>query len=78
MSITPVWLKANHGKAINAITVKTDRDGLSVRVSKTGKLTFQFRYRYAGKAKRIDLGSYPLISLKDVRGELIRLKSKLE
>lgn len=78
MALTDSWLKKNSGKAIERISVKTDRDGLSVRISKTGKLTFQLRYRHAGKAKRCDLGSYPLLELKDARDDVVRLKSMLE
>lgn len=78
MSLTPTWLNSKCGKVNNVVIVKTDRDGLSVRLSKTGKITFQFRYRIARKQKRIDLGTYPLLSLKDARDKVTELKSKLE
>src|SRR6266478_7473592 len=41
--------------------------GLSVRVSPTGKINFQFRYRFQGKPCRLDLGTYPLASLAEAR-----------
>ncbi|OFE12350.1 integrase [Pseudohongiella acticola] len=78
MALTDTWLKANAGKAREQIEVKTDRGGLSVRVSPLGKIVYQMRYRYDGKAKRLDLGSYPHVSLKAARDEHARLKAKLE
>jgi integrase len=36
------------------------------------------RYRYDGKTKRLDIGSYPLVSLKAARIETIRLRAELE
>lgn len=78
MGLGDTWLKGKLGKKISKPIVKTDRDGLSIRVSPKGKLTFQLRYRHNKKACRCDLGSYPAMSLKDARDEATRLKSKLE
>lgn len=78
MALSDAWLKANYKKARDKTEVKTDRDGLGVRASPKGKLTFQFRYRHDGKQQRIDLGSYPLLSLKDARRETQRLNEILE
>ena len=78
MAITDAWLKATHGKGIGVVVTRTDRDGLSVRVSAKGKLTFQMRYSYDGKEKRLDIGSYPLMRLKQARDENERLRSMLE
>ena len=36
-----------------------DTHGLSVRVTPLCLITFQFRFRYGGKAQRLDLGNYP-------------------
>lgn len=41
--------------------------GLSVRVSPTGKISFQYRYRFNGKPCRLELGTYPLTSLAEAR-----------
>ena len=64
MPITETWLKANAGKSREKVEEKSDRDSLSARVSANGKITFQIRFICCGKGARIDLGSYPLISLK--------------
>ncbi|WP_017444659.1 Arm DNA-binding domain-containing protein [Gayadomonas joobiniege] len=68
MVLTESWLKAQYGKAKTKELVKADRDGLCVRVSPKGKVTYSLRYSYAGGRKRVDLGSYPLMSLKEARG----------
>jgi len=46
MALSDTWLKAHHGKERPALAERGDRDGLSVRVSPKGKITFQLRYRY--------------------------------
>ena len=78
MAITQTWLKANHKKERAKESVKSDREGLGARVSPKGKITYVMRYYYGQKSKRIDIGSYPLMSLKEARIEHQRLKSKLE
>ena len=35
-----------------------DRDGLSVRVSRLGVITFQYRYRINGQPESLKLGRY--------------------
>lgn len=78
MALSDTWLKANCGRLREKTEVRADRDGLSVRLSPKGKATFQIRYRYDGQPKRLDLGSYPLMGLKDARLESQRLRAKLE
>lgn len=78
MAITESWLKANHRKIRAKATTKTDRDGLVVRVTPKGKITYSLRYYYNNKQTRMDLGSYPLLSIKEARVEMLRLRKKLE
>jgi len=78
VALTETWLKANYKKLRDKALEKTDRDGLSVRLSPKGKITYTLRYQHAGKAGRVDLGSYPLMSLKEARTETQRLKKQLE
>ena len=49
-----------------------------VRVSPKGKTTYSLRYYYNGKQTIVDIGSYPLLSLKEARAENQRLRKKLE
>ena len=78
MPITETWLKANTGKPREKVEEKSDRDSLSARVSAKGKITFQIRFRFDGKGARIDLGSYPLISLKEAREKALEVRSLIE
>lgn len=78
MALTDTWLKKNLGKERIGQHIETDRDGLSVRVSPKGKITFQMRFRYQCKQARLDLGSYPNLSLQEARAEHQRMKGVLE
>src|SRR5690349_11337010 len=76
MAISDAWLKANSGKLRDTREEKVDRDGFGVRVTPKGKITFQLRFRYDGRPCRLDLGTYPLMSLKDARAETQRLRAQ--
>lgn len=78
VAVTDAWLKANSGKLGDRIRERSDRDGLGVRVTPKGKVVFQMRYRYNGSAnaKRLDLGTYPAMSLKEARAEHLRLRGR--
>jgi integrase len=78
MAISDAWLKANSGKPRSTREEKSDRDGFGVRVTPKGKITFQLRFRYDSRPCRLDLGTYPLMSLKDARAETRRLRAQLE
>ncbi len=78
MATTDALLKALSGTTREKTEEIPDRDGLSLRLSPKGKITFQMRYRYNRKQKRIDLGGYPLMTLKTARVECQRLREKLD
>ncbi|MCU0928066.1 MAG: site-specific integrase [Burkholderiaceae bacterium] len=78
MALSDTWLKANHGKERPRLAERGDRDGLGVRITPKGKITFQLRFRSGGKFSRLDLGSYPLMSLKQARDEAQRLRAQHE
>lgn len=78
MALSDTWLRTNVGKVIEKSIEKTDRDGLSARVSIKGKIVFQMRFWHGGKQCRMDLGSYPAMTLKQARDELVRFKAELE
>ena len=56
----------------------SDRDGLSIRVSEIGSITFQYRYRFKKKPKRLALGRYPGVSLAEARAKVPSLRQALE
>lgn len=60
-------LRAYYGKPQAKTLTLTDGKGLGVRVSVLGKMRFQFRYKINGQSKRIDLGDYPDLSLRQAR-----------
>ncbi|WP_374574165.1 tyrosine-type recombinase/integrase [Acinetobacter sp.] len=78
MALSEAWLKAQLGKDREKIEEFADRDAMGVRISPKGKIVFQLRYRYNGKQCRLDLGSYPNLSLKGARQEADRLRAELE
>lgn len=78
MSLTESWLKANTNKSREKKFIKADRDGLNARVSPKGKITFMLRYYYNSSRKDLDIGTYPLMSLKEARLEVTRLRKQLE
>lgn len=60
-------LRSYSGKPQPEALTLTDGKGLGVRISTQGKIRFQFRYKIDGYSKRIDLGDYPDLSLKQAR-----------
>lgn len=78
MSLTESWLKANNGKPREKVEEFADRDSMSVRISPKGKIVFQLRYRFSGKAERLDLGTYPHLSLKEARAKAHEMRSLLD
>lgn len=78
MALTESWLKANLNKVRTKKLIKVDRDGLNARLSPKGKITYMLRYYYNNKRHDLDIGTYPLTSLKEARAEVTRLRKKLE
>lgn len=78
MALSDTKLRAIHGKPYSGKYELTDVDGLSVRVSPNGVVTFQCRYRLAGKQNRVSLGRYPSLSLRDARVKAGEIKILVE
>jgi integrase len=64
LTVTAI-LNAKSGKKTRRLT---DGNGLYLEISKTGGKWWRFKYRFAGKEKRLSLGVFPAISLKAARG----------
>lgn len=71
-------MKSNNGKQRDNVEEFADRESLSVRISPKGKIVFQLRDRFNGKAKRLDIGTYPLVSLKDARSMAQKFRAELD
>ena len=63
--LTDTAIKALKPKASSYQTA--DGEGLVIEVKTSGRKTWMYRYRLAGKAEKLVLGSYPEISLKEAR-----------
>ncbi|MBZ7265221.1 site-specific integrase [Klebsiella oxytoca] len=79
MALSDTKLRNIHGKPYSGAPEVTDGDGLSARITPTGTISFQFRYRWHGKPVRLTIGRYPATSLKEARvivGEMRELYMK--
>ncbi|MDE9436421.1 site-specific integrase [Xenorhabdus bovienii] len=79
MALSDTKLRGIHDKPYKGTPELTDGDGLSVRITPNGTITFQHRYRWNGKPVRLTVGRYPEMSLKDARiavGEMRSLYTK--
>lgn len=56
----------------------SDAQGLYVEITPAGSKCWRLKYRFAGKEKRLSMGLYPKVSLKQARKECIRAKDQLE
>lgn len=56
----------------------TDRDGLAAKISELGRVTFQYRYRFQGKSKRLSLGRFPDMTLAQAREKIPQLRQLLK
>lgn len=74
MALADSWLRGINGKPYSGQSEVTDGDGLSVRVSPKGLITFQVRHMRDGKQVRTTLGRYPSMTLKDARIQAAEIK----
>ena len=54
-----------------------EQDGFAIRISPKGQKTWLFIYDFEGKRRRMTLGQYPQISLKDAHQRHLKARSKL-
>lgn len=70
MPLSDTKLRSIEGKPYDGKPELADRDGLSVRVTRNGTVSWQYRFRWERKPARLTIGRYPDIKVKDAR-ELI-------
>ncbi len=75
MAISDSWLRGINGKPYTGQSEVTDGDGLGVRVSPKGLITFQVRHMRDGKQTRTTIGRYPAVTLRDARVKAAELKA---
>lgn len=79
MALSDTKLRSISGKPYDGPAELTDAEGLSARITPSGTIAFQYRYRWEGKPVRLTLGRYPAMSLKDARvavGEMRELYTR--
>lgn len=78
MAISDTKLRSLYGKPYAGPSELTDSDGLGIRITPKGVISFQFRYRWDGKQNRMGLGRYPAISLREARNLVADLRESLD
>lgn len=67
MALSDVKLRKIAGKPYDGPDELPDGQGLSARISASGHISFQYRYRYGNRTRRMRLGNYGDITLKEAR-----------
>ena len=75
--ITDTKLRKALGKKRDDIEVISDSHGLNARISQAGKISFFYRYRWAGKAVKLNVGDYPAMSIAQARERRQQFRSWL-
>ncbi|HAJ6812204.1 tyrosine-type recombinase/integrase [Escherichia coli] len=65
--LTDTKLRKALGKRREKVEVLSDSNGLNVRLSITGGVTFFYRYRWQSKPVQLSIGDYPAVSLSQAR-----------
>jgi len=76
MSLKDVQIRAL--RAAQRPFKKADGKGLYVEVSPTGSKLWRYKYRYAGKEKRLTFGAHPEVTLAEARRRREEARAKLE
>ncbi|HEY2455171.1 MAG TPA: integrase arm-type DNA-binding domain-containing protein [Scandinavium sp.] len=65
--LTDAKLRKLNGKPIDKRIELSDANGLSVRITPNGVIVFQYRYKFDGRPRRMTIGQYDEVSLKEAR-----------
>jgi integrase len=65
MKITDAWLRANSGRAYSGPQEITYKEGLGIRISPKGKISWIYRFRLKGKPTKMKIGDYPAMKIRD-------------
>lgn len=76
MALTDAVIK--NSKPKNKPYTLKDIKGLSLFIRDTGTKVWHFRYQLNGQRKRISLGQYPLLSLKDARQQCEEVRMRVQ
>lgn len=78
MAISDTKLRSIYGKPYSGASEISDSDGLGLRITPKGVISFQFRFRWEGKQHRLGLGRYPAVTLRDARNKVADLRESVD
>ena len=78
MRLTDKGVAALRARADRHEVCEDGRTGFGVRVAPSGRKSWLFMYRFAGKARRMTLGTYPGVGLATARVKFAEAKRKLD
>src|ERR1700682_4451513 len=78
MRLTDKGVAVLKGKPQRYEVWEDGRSGFGVRVAPSGRKSWLFMYRFGGKARRMTLGTYPVLSLASARVKYAEAKRKLD
>lgn len=67
MFLSDTLLRSINSKPYSTKSELSDCDGLSVRISHAGTITWQYRFRFPSSPGRLTLGRYPDVKLAEAR-----------
>ncbi|ADU69479.1 site-specific integrase [Pantoea sp. At-9b] len=76
--LTDTKLRKALGRPIDAEEIISDSHGLNAKISKTGKISFIYRYRWRDKPVKLTIGNYPAMSIAQAREKRQTLRNWLE
>lgn len=76
--LTDTKLRKALGRPIDVEEIISDSHGLNAKISKTGKISFIYRYRWRDKPVKLTIGNYPGMSIAQAREKRQTLRSWLE
>ncbi|GAB1102413.1 MAG: site-specific integrase [Shewanella algae] len=77
MSLSDAKLRAILGKPYQGKPELSDRDGLGVRITPQGTITWQWRFRWQGKPCRLSVGRYPDLKVAEARQLIPEIRNVL-
>lgn len=76
--LTDTKLRKALGRPQEAEEIISDSHGLNAKISKTGKISFIYRYRWMDKPVKLTIGNYPAMTIAQAREKRQTLRSWLE
>lgn len=73
MKLTDAWLRAHQGKPYSGKPEITYKNGLGIRISPKGKISWIYRFLLKGKPTKMKIGDYPAMKIKEACEERDRL-----